>query len=60
MSDTRERIACGAADAVEPETVLSFIEQNQPGKDMVKQRPVFVDRKMRDDIVEHMQSLGVL
>ena len=60
MSDTRERIACGAADAVEPETVLSFIEQNQPGEDMVKQRPVFVDRKMRDDIVEHMQSLGVL
>lgn len=60
MSKTPERIACGAADAVEPETILSFIEQNQPGADIVKHRPVFIDQKMRDDIAEHMQSLGVL
>ncbi|WP_185960205.1 polysaccharide pyruvyl transferase family protein [Erythrobacter insulae] len=60
MRDTPERIACGASDAIDSETVLSFIKQNQPSQDLPKHRPSFVNQEMRDEMVNQMQGLGIL
>lgn len=60
MSATPERIDCGAADAVESDTILSFIEQNKLSENMPEHRLVFANQEMRDAMAAKVRTLGIL
>lgn len=60
MSATPERVACGAADAVDFDAILSFIEQNKPAENSSGHRPVFVNQEMRQAMAEQVRGLGIL
>jgi polysaccharide pyruvyl transferase WcaK-like protein len=60
MKDVPERIACGAADTIDLDTIASFIQSNVDRLDQPRYKLVFLDQSIKDDMAVGVRALELI